>query len=112
MNIKQGANKNFKFFVVLRGETTPIKAAPEAIVFAAERRNPCGQETVLTKSLGNGIAFDSNTGKYTLSFVPEDTINLPPGNYGFDIKIKRSGGQYFVINQGYLKIEKSYTGVI
>ena len=112
MIVKQGANKNFKFYVTERGGTTPILLAPEAIVFTAERRGACGQEIAITKSLDNGITFDPETGKYVLAFVPEDTINLPPGNYGFDIKIKRSGGQYFVVNQGYLKIEKSYTGVI
>lgn len=111
MLIKQGANKNFKFYVVRRGETTPILAPPEAIVFTAVKKDCCGS-SVLRKSLGDGIAFDQTTGKYTLSFVPADTINLPVGNYGFDIKIKRSGGQYFVVNQGFLKIEKSYTGVI
>ena len=112
MIVKQGANKNFKFYVYQRGGTTPITNKPEGLVFTAEKRGTCGCEIVLTKTLDNGISFDEETGKYVLSFVPEDTINLPPGNYGFDIKIKRSGGQYFVVNQGYLKIEKSYTGVI
>jgi hypothetical protein len=111
MNIKQGANKNYKFYVYQRGEQTPIVARPEQIVFTAQLANGC-QTHKLTKTLGSGISFDSTTGKYTLAFVPADTINLPPGNYGFDIKIKRGGGQYFVVNQGYLKIEKSYTGVI
>lgn len=111
MNIKQGANKNFKFYVVQRGTNTPIKAVPEAIVFTAVKKNCCGQST-LVKSLDDGISFDPETGKYLLAFVPADTISLAPGNYGFDIKIKRPGGQYFVVNQGYLKIEKSYTGVI
>ena len=111
MNIKQGATKNFKFFVYERGGTTPILNKPDGIVFTAEQVNQC-QTAVIRKELDAGITFDEETGKYTLCFVPEDTINLPPGNYGFDIKIKRSGSQYFVINQGYLKIIKSYTGVI
>lgn len=111
MKIKQGANKNFKFYVVQKGSSTPNKTAPEAIVFTAVKENCCGQST-LAKSLGNGISFDPETGKYVLAFVPGDTINLPVGNYAFDIKIKRPGSQYFVVNQGYLKIEKSYTGVI
>lgn len=111
MRIKQGANKNFKFYVYERGGKTPVLARPQEIVFTAIRSTEC-QENVLQKSLDNGITFDDTTGKYVLAFIPNDTINLPPGNYPFDIKIKRADTQYFVVAQGWLKIEKSYTGVI
>lgn len=111
MKIKQGANKNFKFYVYNRGSTTPILDAPTDIVFTATQCEYCLRR-ILQKSLGNGIEFDSTTGKYSLIFEPQDTINLEPGNYPFDIKIKRGDAQYFVVNQGYLKVQKSYTGVI
>ena len=111
MKIKQGANKNFKFYVYQKGSTNPVLSRPANIVMTAKKENCCGA-VVLTKSLDNGISFDGTTGKYTLAFVPEDTINLQIGNYPFDIKIKRENAQYFVVAQGWLKIEKSYTGVI
>ena len=111
MKLKQGANKNFKFFVYGRGSTTPALDRPQDIVFTAIKSTEC-PENVLQKKLDDGIIFDETTGKYLLSFVPYDTINLPPGNYPFDIKIKRADMQYFVVAQGWLKIEKSYTGVI
>lgn len=111
MKIKQGANKNFKFYVYAKGSSDPILVRPTNIVMTAKKENCCGA-IVLTKSLDNGITFDEATGKYTLAFVPEDTINLQIGNYPFDIKIKRGDAQYFVVAQGWLKIEKSYTGVI
>lgn len=111
MQIKQGADKTFAFYVYNQsGEV--VKDEPSDIVFTAENELPCGAVKTIKKSLGNGIALDGETGKYTLTFVPADTINLPTGAYPFDIKIKRAGKQYFVVKQGFLKIVKSYTGVI
>ena len=113
MQIKQGANKNFKFYVYTKGSQTPNLQTPRNIVFTALKNNGCGcGEIILQKSLNNGITFDPETGKYTLAFLPEDTIGIEPGNYAFDIKIARANLQYFVANQGYLKIKKSYTGLI
>lgn len=111
MNIKQGANKNFKFYVYVKGSNTPNLNVPRDIVFTATHRYECDRQ-VMVKSLGKGIEFDSETGKYVLSFVPQDTIGLEPGNYAFDIKIARADLQYFVVKQGFLKIQKSYTGII
>lgn len=113
MQIKQGANKNFKFFVYVKGSQTPNLQPPRNVVFTAQKTANCGcGEIVLQKSLNNGITFNSETGKYTLAFLPEDTIGIEPGNYAFDIKIARADLQYFVVNQGYLKITKAYTGLI
>lgn len=113
MNVKQGANKNFKFYVYVKGSQTPNLQVPMNIVFTAMKSNKCGcGEVIFQKSLNDGITFDETTGKYVLSFVPEDTINLEPGNYAFDIKIARANLQYFVVNQGYLNIKKAYTGLI
>ncbi len=111
MQIKQGADKAFAFYVYNKaGEV--VLTAPTDIVFTAIRQVECANCQKLTKRLGNGIHFDAETGKYTMTFYPEDTIGLEPGAYPFDIKIKRAGKQYFVVKQGSLKIAKSYTGVI
>lgn len=113
MQIKQGANKNFKFYVYVKGANQPNLQEPLDIVFTAVKGNSCGcGQAVIRKSLGQGISFDEETGKYLLAFVPEDTISLEPGNYSFDIKIARANLQYFVVNQGYLQIKKAYTGLI
>lgn len=111
MKIKQGADKSFKFYVYRKGSTSPVLDAPQALVFTAVKEKCCGN-VILKKSLGEGITFDAETGKYTLNFVPSDTINLPVGNYPFDIKIKRANTQYFIVAEGNLAIQKSYTGVI
>ena len=111
MQIKQGADKVFAFYVYnMDGEVVMVE--PNDIVFTAVRKTECEDCSTIEKRLNNGIVFDEVTGKYTLTFYPEDTIGLEPGAYPFDIKIKRAGKQYFVVKQGSLKIAKSYTGVI
>lgn len=111
MNIKQGADKVFAFYVYNQAGEVVLEE-PENIVFTAVQQLPCGNQVEIQKELNNGIVFNGENGKYRLSFVPEDTINLKTGGYPFDIKIKRAGKQYFVVKEGMLKIVKSYTGVI
>ena len=112
MKIKQGETKGFVFYTHEVGSDTPILDAPADMVFTATKEGQCCEAVKLTKKLNAGISFEPTTGQYTLQFEPNDTINLPSGNYAFDIKIKRGNKQYFIIGQGYLNIEKSYTGVI
>lgn len=111
MQIKQGADKAFAFYVYDQaGEV--VKTAPQNIVFTAIKQVECANCSKIEKIFNNGISLDEETGKYTLVFYPEDTIGLEPGAYPFDIKIKRAGKQYFIVKQGTLKVAKSYTGVI
>lgn len=112
MRIKQGESKNYCFYTYPYGSQSPILDEPTDVVFTATFRGQCGQKFGITKSLGSGITFDIETGKYLMKFAPEDTINLPVGNYDFDIKIKRLNAQFFIVKKGYMTIEKSYTGVI
>lgn len=111
MNIKQGENKSFKF-QILNQNGDPNEDVVSDIVFTAKQTLPCGQTTIITKGFSNGITFDPETFYYLMAFEPADTINLKPGNYPFDIKVRRENLQYFVLDEGTLKINKSYTGVI
>ena len=111
MNIKQGENKSFKFQILNKNGDVNTEPVSD-IVFTAENDLPCGNTTKIVKRLGNGIVFDTETHYYLMSFNPNDTINAPAGNYAFDIKVRRSDMQYFVLAKGALTIIKSYTGVI
>lgn len=111
MNIKQGENKSFKF-QILNQNGDPNEDVVSDIVFTAEKTMPCGKSVKIVKRLNDGIVFDPETFYYLMSFEPDDTINIDAGNYPFDIKVKRSNLQYFVLVEGNLKIVKSYTGVI
>lgn len=112
MRIKQGETKSFVFYSYEAGSTTPILDEPADIVFTAVKEDDCCNSHRISKKLGAGISFDTETGQYTLSFEPSDTINLPAGNYPFDIKIKRGNAQYFIVKQGAMNIDRAYTGVI
>lgn len=110
MIIKQGADKTYIFYIHDAGGNT-IKTPPTDIQFtAACPNNP--YQSVVVKSWQKGITLDTETGKYTLVMNSEDTINLPPAKYPFDIKIKRSNRQYFVVLSGVMDIRQSYTGEI
>lgn len=111
MEIKQGADKTFAFYVYNKAGQVVLDE-PSNVVFTAIRNVECANCQKLQKILNDGIEFDGETGKYTMAFYPEDTISLEPGAYPFDIKIKRAGKQYFIVKSGTLKIAKSYTGVI
>ena len=111
MIIKQGESKRYTFCSYQRGTSEIIMLEPADIVFTVAI--PLGRsKNVISKRLNDGITFDTTTGKYTLTLNPADTINLPPGNYAFDVKISRSGSEYFLVKEGYLTINKSYTGII
>ena len=111
MNIKQGEDKSFKFQILNKNGNPNIDVVND-VVFTAEKTLPCGRNIKIVKSLGNGIRFDAESYYYVMSFKPEDTINAPAGNYPFDIKVRRSDLQYFVLIEGAFNIIKSYTGVI
>lgn len=110
MIIKQGADKNYIFYIYDAGGNL-IKTAPTDIQFTAACPNNPNQP-VLIKSWQNGITLDTETGKYSMAIDSEDTINLPPNKYPFDIKIKRGNRQFFVVMTGEMDIRQSYTGEI
>ena len=108
MIIKQGADKTYIFYIYDAGGNL-IKAAPSDIQFTAVCPNNPRQE-VLVKKWQKGITLDEETGKYTMTVNSEDTLNLPPNKYPFDIKIKRYNRQFFVVMSGVMEIRLSYTG--
>lgn len=107
MIIKQGSDKNYAFFIVDAGNNI-VKTEPTDIQFTAACPNNPNQP-VLIKSWQKGITLDTETGKYSLVINSEDTINLPPATYPFDIKIKRGNRQYFVVLSGDMNIRQAYT---
>lgn len=110
MIIKQGSDKTYIFYIYDAGGNL-IKTAPADIQFTAACPNNPNQ-SVLVKKWQKGITLDTETGKYTMTVDSQDTINLPPAKYPFDIKIKRANRQFFVVLSGVMDIRQSYTGEI
>ena len=59
------------------------------------------------KSLEDGIT-KQETGKYVVRVAPEDTENLEPGKYYYDLEIGVNGDR-FTILKGVLEIERDVT---
>lgn len=62
---------------------------------------------VFQKSLGDGIT-KQDEGKYVVRIAPEDTENLEPGKYFYDLEIGANGDK-FTILKGVLELERDYT---
>jgi len=108
MIIKQGADKTYIFYIY-NTDGDVVKSAPADIQFTAVcPNNP--RQPVLIKSWQKGITLDTETGKYTMIINSEDTINLPPNEYPFDMKVKRGNKQFFVVMSGTMDIRLSFTG--
>ena len=108
MIIKQGADKTYIFYIYDAGGNL-LKEPPTDIQFTATcPNNP--RQPVLVKKWQDGITFDAETGKYTMTIASQETLNLPPNKYPFDIKIKRINRQFFVVMSGVMDIRLSYTG--
>lgn len=64
------------------------------------------------KSLGDGIALVETTesGKtYSFTVDPEDTEDLEPGNYYYDVQITTAAGEIFTPLLGMLRIDYDIT---
>ena len=62
---------------------------------------------VFQKSLGNGIT-KLDEGKYVVRIAPEDTEDLDPGKYFYDLEIGANGDK-FTILKGVLELERDIT---
>lgn len=62
---------------------------------------------VFQKSLGDGIT-KQETGKYVVRIAPEDTEDLEPGKYFYDLELGANGDR-FTILKGVLELEYDIT---
>ena len=64
-------------------------------------------EYTLQKSLSDGIS-EVEAGKYRVRVAPEDTANVEPGTYRYDLQIG-ANGDIFTVLRGKLKIVEDIT---
>lgn len=60
---------------------------------------------LIVKNITNG----TTDGKYEITILPTDTINLAPSKYYYDIKVKLTGGEVFKIDEGTITLDGSPT---
>ncbi|RPH75287.1 hypothetical protein EHM76_01995 [bacterium] len=55
------------------------------------------------------ITADTPLGIYSFALDPEDTADLAPGEYDFDIKVKTSSNEIYTVMKGKFDIEYNVT---
>ena len=85
MEIIRGDTKFFKFQRhYCDGET--ITDLPSKLFFTIKYDSNM-EEYLIQKTIGDGIRFNSIDNYYYITLLPEDTDNLPYGNYYYDIEV-------------------------
>ena len=93
---------------MVRGDTLAFAVEIEDLdqdldtCFFSCKSDPSDTEYVFQKSLDNGIEKES-IGKYKVRVAPEDTENVEPGKYQYDLQIGLNGDIYTVL-KGQLEI--------
>lgn len=104
MKFYRGDTKKYSF-QILDAEGEVITAVPDSLCLTV-RRHPDCREAIIQKKLGNGIETDGE-GKWSVTFLPEDTAGLAPGKYGFDREVRFGGA--VKTQTGTLEILADYT---
>lgn len=64
--------------------------------------------TIIHKDLSDGITYNSETGNYLVVCNPEDTNDVTPGAYVYDVQVSTDGMVYTVL-YGKLNIKEDVT---
>lgn len=62
-------------------------------------------DAVLLKNVTDGTA----EGQATITIDPEDTAEITPDKYYYDIKVEESGGEIYKVDEGTIKLDGSPT---
>lgn len=106
-------------FEMIRGDTfsfafeVEFDEAPQKLEKAdfTCKTNFDDDDVLFHKELGNGINFSKQNGTkmyYVVRVAPDDTENIEPGMYYYDLSIELNG-DVFTILSGALKIESDVT---
>ena len=101
-----------RYVTMTRGDTVSFNMEIEGLdqdldtAFLTCRKSYTG-EILFQKSLGNGIT-KQDTGLYVLRIAPEDTKDVEPAKYYYDLELGVNGDK-FTILKGVLDIEPDMT---
>ena len=95
MYMVRGDTKAFAF------EVEGLDQEFESVKFSCKKKYS-DKGYIFQKTLGDGIS-EVKDGKYIVRIAPEDTEDLPIGDYLYDLEI-RANGDVFTILRGKLKI--------
>lgn len=87
-----------------------VQLGENDLLFMTISSSPSTTEYKIQKTLGNGITYNQETGKYEIEFTSEDTEILAYNvNYGYDITIYYDGNKPKQKVIGSFKISDKYT---
>jgi hypothetical protein len=86
--------------------TTLVGATVRFTVKATEwDDNMADSDAVILKNITNG----NSSGEATITINPEDTAELTPDKYFYDIKVEQADGEIYKIDEGTIKLDGSPT---
>lgn len=102
-----------KDFQMIRGDTLSFDVVMSGIdtssvesLYLSAKRNRSDTEYVFQKSLSDGITLTE--GRYRIRVAPEDTENIDPGRYPYDLEVTISGDVYTLM-QGKINVQEDVT---
>ncbi len=94
---------------VVEGETQ-TKLGENDLMFMTVKRYADNENYEFQKSLGNGITYNEQTGKYEIEITSNDTKNMSMGkSYGYDVTVYYDGDKPKQKIIGSFKISDKYT---
>lgn len=91
LKVARGRSRTFKLELLDEDDNFYSLAGDEKIIFGVKKNPAIDAEFVILKTVTNGT-----DGVFKIKINPEDTNNLIPGEYFFDIGLQ-SGADYFPI---------------
>lgn len=74
------------------------------------KKDSKSEKALIQKTLADGITYSDVDNYYRFRLLPEDTVDLCYGTYGFDVAIiNESGEKLTLLNNGVLKLVDHYT---
>jgi hypothetical protein len=107
LKINRGTTYTIGIVYKKNGEaTTLVDATVRFTVKTAEwDDNMTDSDAVVLKNITDG----NSSGEATITIDPEDTAELTPDKYYYDIKVEEAGGEIYKIDEGTIKLDGSPT---
>ena len=104
IEIVRGATETFAITITGANNALYALASGEVLVFGVKKNPAKDAELLIKKTVTSG-----NNGVYTIKISPEDTSELPFGNYFYDVGVKSGNDFYPVIEASQFVIRMNVT---
>ena len=107
LEFTRGDTKVFKFKLTDKnGELLTLTPADK--IYLTVKKDTNSKAVIFQKRIGNGIELKED-GYYYVTIYPDDTNELPYGQYGYDLEIKTGTGIVKNLVVGTITLTEEYT---